>query len=107
MDNEINYNTYINLIKCMTIYRKYKMKDAELPHDKFNSQMQSVQYIKFACVDGKKNRNVYVYLFHKDSKYTITSAEMNKLILKELSDPDKYGSLVIFVTAAFSLQRIK
>lgn len=84
--SEAEFNRYNNVIIFATDWRKYELVTKPLDKDAFRKVMQSEQYVKLECYDPKKDTNVLIYLFDKNSKYIASSQDMKKL-LKKIKDP--------------------
>jgi len=83
---DIQYNRYKNIIIFAKDWRKYKLSYKQLDETAFRGEMQTESYVAFECADLKKNRQVFIYLFDKDSKYTNSSQDLRKL-LKKIKNP--------------------
>lgn len=84
--SEAEFNRYNNIVIFATDWRKYDLITKPLDKDAFRKAMQSEQYVKLECHDPKKDANVLIYLFDKNSKYIASSQDMKKL-LKKLKEP--------------------
>jgi len=76
------FNQYMNVVTFAKEWREYKVQNDILSANDFRKQMQADSYVKLDCVDSKKNKNVIIYLFDKESKYTTTSSELKRLLSK-------------------------
>jgi DNA-directed RNA polymerase subunit H (RpoH/RPB5) len=85
MDNL--FEKYKNIQKFIE-KRNYKNEDASLDLAEFTKMIYANSYIKFNCIDTKKNKSVYIYLFTEDSIYISITLQFKKLIskLKEKTD---------------------
>lgn len=84
--SEAEFNRYNNIIIFATEWRKYELSTKPLDKDAFRKTMQSEQCVKLECYDPKKDTNVLIYLFDKNSKYVASSQDMKKL-LKKIKEP--------------------
>jgi DNA-directed RNA polymerase subunit H (RpoH/RPB5) len=84
--SEIEFTRYTNIIIFAKEWRKYKIISKLLDKDTFRKTMQSDQFVKIECSDSKKDRDVIIYLFDKNSKYVTSSPDMKKL-LKKITKP--------------------
>ncbi len=91
--SESQFVQYINTIVFAKDWRKYKMITKPLDLNTFRKSMQSDQYVKLECLDQKRNKSVLIYLFDKDSKYTVASQDLKKL-LNKIKNP----CIVILIT---------
>jgi DNA-directed RNA polymerase subunit H (RpoH/RPB5) len=81
------YEKYLNIQKFVTDYRQYKLLDPFLEYNVFKKTIQVDQYIKHMCIDTRKERPVYLYLFNNVSKYTKTTPQFKRLMDKTSNDP--------------------
>ena len=79
---ESQYNQYNNLLVFAKDWRKYKVVSKYLDIETFRKSIQVDQYIKIECIDPNNNKNVYIYLFDKVSKYITSSQDLKKLLKK-------------------------
>jgi DNA-directed RNA polymerase subunit H (RpoH/RPB5) len=79
---ESQYNQYNNLLVFAKEWRKYKVVTSTLDIETFRKTIQVDQYIKIDCTDPHNNRNVYIYLFDRISKYITSSQDLKKLLKK-------------------------
>jgi DNA-directed RNA polymerase subunit H (RpoH/RPB5) len=86
------FNKYENIQKFLLTYRGYTMKEKFYGYDTFKKTMQIDQYIKHICINPAKERDVYIYLFVKNSKYLKTTAQFKRLIDKI---PDTPADVII------------
>jgi DNA-directed RNA polymerase subunit H (RpoH/RPB5) len=86
-DMEQLYEKYLNIQKFITNYRKYNLVDPFLEYSVFKKTIQVDQYIKHKCIDPKKERPVYIYLFTHISKYIKTTPQFKRLMDKTSDDP--------------------
>lgn len=84
--SEAEHNRYNNIIIFATDWRKYELTTKPLDKDAFRKAMQAEQYVKLECYNPKKDANVLIYLFDKNSKYIASSQDMKKL-LKKIKEP--------------------
>merc|ERR1712071_639459 len=68
-------------------YREYKLDEKFLDFNTFKKCMQIEQFIKHKCIDTKKGRNVYIYLFIHNSKYIKTTPQFKRLMDKIPEEP--------------------
>lgn len=83
---DAQFTRYNNVITFATEWRKYKMAEKTLDATAFRTKMQTDQLIKINCTDFKKNRDVFIYLFDKNSKYASASQDLKRL-LKKIKHP--------------------
>jgi DNA-directed RNA polymerase subunit H (RpoH/RPB5) len=81
------YEKYLNIQKFVTEYRQYKLVDPFLEYNVFKKTIQVDQYIKHKCIDTKKERPVYLYLFTGISKYIKTTPQFKRLMDKTSDEP--------------------
>lgn len=79
---ESQYNQYNNLLVFAKEWRKYKVTSQHIDIDTFRKTIQVDQYIKIECLDTHNNKNVYIYLFDRISKYITSSQDLKKLLKK-------------------------
>ena len=79
---ESQYNQYNNLLVFAKEWRKYKVVSGTLDIETFRKTIQVDQYIKIDCTDPHNNRNVFIYLFDRVSKYITSSQDLKKLLKK-------------------------
>lgn len=84
---EVIFDKYQNIQKFITKYRKYKIDENFLDFDKFKLFMQNEEYILHNCIDVKKGRKVYIYIFDDNSKYIKITAQFKKLLYKLPEEP--------------------
>ena len=84
---EVLYGKYLNIQKFITEYRKYKNEDEFYTFDSFKKTIQIEQYIMHKCIDVKKGKNVYIYIFRDQSKYLKTTPQFKRLLDKLPEDP--------------------
>lgn len=81
--SEAQFNQYNNIITFVKDWRKYKLQHKPLDLISFRKAMQSSdQYVRIDCLDTKKSKEVLIYLFDKDSKYTASSQDLKRLLKK-------------------------
>ncbi len=79
---ESQYNRYQNVITFAKEWRMYKLKNKPLDAGAFRTAMQTEQYVLVECLDTKKNREVLIYMFDKESKYVASSQDLKRLLKK-------------------------
>ena len=84
--SETDFTRYQNVLLFAKKWRKYKIETGILNQESFRKAMQADQYVLISCLDTARNKQVLIYLFDKNSKYTNFSQEMKKL-LKKIKDP--------------------
>jgi DNA-directed RNA polymerase subunit H (RpoH/RPB5) len=84
---DILFEKYENIKKFILEYRNYKMEGEFLDFNTFKKAMQIEQYIYHKCIDIKKGRNVYIYLFMYNSKYIKTTPQFKRLMDKIPEEP--------------------
>lgn len=84
---EILFEKYINIQKFIVEYRKYNLEGIFLDFATFKKTIQIEQYIRHKCIDTKKGRTVYIYLFRENSKYIKTTPQFKRLMDKLPEDP--------------------
>ena len=84
---DILYEKYKNIQKFITEYRQYKIDEKFLDFNTFKKCMQIEQFIQHKCIDTKKGRNVYIYLFIHNSKYIKTTSQFKRVIDKIPEEP--------------------
>ncbi len=84
---EVLYKKYENIQKFILKYRGYEMKEKFFGFDTFKKTMQIEQYVKHTCINTKKERTVYIYLFADHSKYVKTTAQFKRLMDKIPEEP--------------------
>ena len=85
MDNL--FEKYENIKKFILEYRTYKMEEKFLDYNTFKKCMQIEQFITHKCIDVKKGRTVYIYLFMYNSKYIKTTPQFKRLMDKIPEEP--------------------
>ena len=90
---DIQFNRYLNVITFAKEWRKYKISNKTLDEQAFRNTIQTDQYVLMECIDPKNNREVFIYLFDKDSKYATSSQDLKQL-LKKIKNPCN----IIFIT---------
>jgi DNA-directed RNA polymerase subunit H (RpoH/RPB5) len=81
------YEKYLNIQKFITEYRLYTLIDPFLDYNVFKKTIQIDQYIKHKCINKKKERPVYIYLFTSISKYIKTTPQFKRLMDKTSDEP--------------------
>lgn len=94
MDNL--FEKYNNIQKFIE-KRGYKNDDTVLDITAFTKMIYTNSYIKFNCIDTKKNKSVYIYLFTEDSIYISITLQFKKLISR-IKDKNEFS--VILITAS-------
>jgi DNA-directed RNA polymerase subunit H (RpoH/RPB5) len=94
------YEKYLNIQKFITDYRKYTVIDPFLEYSVFKKTIQLDQFIKHECVDTKKERPVYIYLFTDISKYIKTTPQFKRLMDKTSNDP---ADIIVISKAELSI----
>lgn len=86
---EILYKKYENIQKFIVDYRKYKLADDSKFYnfDEFKKTIQIEQYIRHKCINLKKDKIVYVYMFKVESKYIKTTSQFKRLMDKIPVEP--------------------
>ena len=84
---EILFEKYTNIQKFITDYRKYQVKEDFLDFVSFKKAIQIDQYIRHACIDVKRGRSVYIYIFRDQSKYIKITSQFKRLIDKIPEEP--------------------
>jgi DNA-directed RNA polymerase subunit H (RpoH/RPB5) len=84
---EILFEKYTNIQKFITDYRKYQVKENFLDFASFKKTIQIEQYIRHTCIDIKRGRPVYIYIFKDQSKYIKTTPQFKRLIDKIPEEP--------------------
>lgn len=84
---EILYNKYTNIKKFITDYRKYKIDAGFYEFNVFKKNIQVDEYIMHKCINAKKGRIVYIYLFIDQSKYLKTTNLFKRIIDKLPEEP--------------------
>lgn len=84
--SDAQFNQYNNLIIFARDRREYKLISKQLDKESFRKAMQSESYVRIDCIDPKKSKEVLIYLFDKDSKYTNSSQDLKRL-LKKFKNP--------------------
>lgn len=84
--SEAQFNQYNNLLVFAKDWRKYKLISKALDKESFRKSMQSESYVRIDCIDPNKSKEVLIYLFDKDSKYTNSSQDLKRL-LKKFKEP--------------------
>ena len=79
---EAQFNRYQNVIIFAKDWRSYKLINKPLDASAFRSAMQTEQYVMTECLDTKKNTEVLIYMFDKDSKYVLSSQDLKRLLKK-------------------------
>lgn len=83
---EAQFNRYQNVVVFAKDWRMYKLQHKTLDVAAFRTAMQTNQYVLTECLDTKKNNEVLIYMFDKDSKYVLSSQDLKRL-LKKIKDP--------------------
>jgi hypothetical protein len=91
--SEAQFNQYNNVVTFAKDWRKYKLLTKPLDMNSFRKFMQADQYVTLECLDQKKGKSVLIYLFDKDSKYTVASQDLKKLLNK-----NKNPGIIILIT---------
>jgi DNA-directed RNA polymerase subunit H (RpoH/RPB5) len=84
---EVFYEKYLNIQKFINEYRKYSTKDEYHDFAAFKKAIQIEEYIVHSCVDTKRGRPVYIYLFKDQAKYTKTTPQFKRLMDKLPEEP--------------------
>lgn len=84
--SEVQFKQYNTLLIFAQEWRKYKIESKQLDESAFRTEMQTEQYVKIECLDAKQKRKIIIYLFDKNSKYTVSSQDLKKL-LKKIKNP--------------------
>jgi DNA-directed RNA polymerase subunit H (RpoH/RPB5) len=83
---DVQFNRYNNIVTFAKDWRKYKLTNKPLDANAFRMAIQSDQYVLLECRDTKRNRDVLIYLFEKNSKYSTSSQDLKRL-LKKIKNP--------------------
>ncbi len=97
VDNQ--FTRYQNILTFAKDWRKYEVVSDVLSTELFRDAIQRDEYVIIECNDLKKNRNVLIYLFEKNSKYSTSSQDLRKL-LKKIKDP---CDVILITYAAFNV----
>lgn len=84
---EILYEKYLNIQKFIIKYRKYTTKDEFYDFATFKKAIQIEQYVSHNCIDAKRGRSVYIYMFKDQTKYTKTTPQFKRLVDKLPEEP--------------------
>lgn len=84
--SDSQFNQYNNLVIFAKDWRKYKLITKPLDKESFRKAMQSESYVRLDCIDPEKSKEVLIYLFDRDSKYTNSSQDLKRL-LKKFKNP--------------------
>lgn len=84
---DILYEKYINIQKFITEYRGYKIDEEFLDFKNFKKCMHIEQFIHHKCINTKKGRKVYIYMFINNSKYIKTTTQFKRLFDKIPEEP--------------------
>ena len=84
---DIFFEKYKNIQIFIQKYRKYKVEDEFLDYDNFKRRMQIDEYVTNKCIDTKKGKIVYIYIFIKESKYIKATAQFKRLMDKIPEEP--------------------
>lgn len=103
ISTDVQYNRYKNVIIFATEWRKYKLADKPLDETAFRNEMHTEQYVLVDCADMKKNKQVLIYLFDKESKYATSSQDLKKL-LKKIKNP---CDVILITYVAFNTYGLK
>lgn len=94
--SDADYNRYLNVYECASVWRKYTMLDAKLDRDAFRTRMQTNSMVEIHATSSRKNRLVIFHLFDDlpENKYLSKTAELINLV-------EKYdrGTNVVLITA--------
>jgi DNA-directed RNA polymerase subunit H (RpoH/RPB5) len=90
---DVQFSRYNNIITFAKDWRKYKIQTNALDATAFRTKMQTDSYVELQCIDTKKNTDVFIYLFDKNSKYASASQDL-KRFLKKI----KHACSVILIT---------
>ncbi len=83
---DVQFSRYSNIITFAKDWRKYKISNKALDANAFRNAMQTDQYVILECTDSRRNRDVLIYLFDKNSKYAVQSPDLKRL-LKKIKNP--------------------
>lgn len=83
--SDVQFTRYLNVVTFAKDWRKYKLVNKPLDASAFRNAIQTDEYVMLECQDSKKNRNVLIYLFDKNSKYT--GSQNLKRLLKKIKNP--------------------
>lgn len=97
---EILFEKYTNIQKFIIEYRKYKLDGNFLDFSTFKKTIQIEQYIQHKCIDTKKGRTIYIYIFKENSKYVKTTPQFKRLIDKL---PEEPADVIILSKAELSI----
>jgi DNA-directed RNA polymerase subunit H (RpoH/RPB5) len=97
---DVLFEKYENIKKFILEYRRYKMEDNFLDFDTFKKAMQIEQYIHHKCIDIKKGRTIYIYLFIYNSRYIKTTPQFKRLMDKI---PDDTFDVIIITKLELSV----
>ncbi len=79
--SDSQFRQYNNIILFAEKYRKYKRITPIYTKETFRKDMQPNKYVKMEYV-SQLGRKVIIYLFASDSKYAISSQDLNRLLSK-------------------------
>lgn len=104
---EILFEKYHNFQKFITDYRKYKLDGEFLDYNTFKKTIQIEQYIQHKCIDTKRGRPVYIYIFRENSKYIKTTQQFKRLIDRLPEEPSDViiiskNELSVYINKALS-----
>jgi DNA-directed RNA polymerase subunit H (RpoH/RPB5) len=97
---DILFEKYENIQKFINVYRNYSTNEKFLDFTTFKKTMQIEQYIHHKCIDSKRGRNVYIYIFINNSKYITTTPQFKRLIDKI---PDESMDVIIITKSELSV----
>lgn len=84
---EILYEKYTNIQKFIIDYRQYKIEDEFHDFAAFKKIIQIEQYVLHKCLNPKKGKNTYIYIFRENSKYLKTTPHFKRLMDKIPEEP--------------------
>ena len=86
---EILYEKYENVQQFIIKYRKYQLAPDEKFYEfaDFKKNIQIEQFIRHKCINTKKNRVVFIYMFKHESKYIKTTSQFKRLMDKLPMEP--------------------
>ena len=84
---EILFEKYRNFQKFVVDYRKYKLDGNFLDYTTFKKTIQIDQYIQHKCIDVKRGKPIYIYIFRDNSKFIKTTQQFKRLIDKIPEEP--------------------
>lgn len=97
---DVLFEKYENIQKFILSYRNYTLDEKFLDLQTFKKTMQIEQYILHKCVDIKRGRNVYIYIFMDNSKYIKTTPQFKRLLDKI---PDESMDVIIITKLELSV----